>query len=211
MTDSIKNHTFPKEIEVQLQMQAYLDRALGYYIFARKAVLLGVVPVGGNLFHNAMEMVLHCGLSNKYAQGDLKSRFGNHELSNMWVEFKTIFTDTNLVKLDKFVNHHRQWKDLRYPKSNAGSLAIFFGPKKPDPEVTRKNKDSLKGRIIDLNLEEMDQFMATIIRTIGISPDYIKLQLQRRKELMEFYLSENSDPLFSIDTMVISPTSLLQR
>jgi len=121
--------TIPNEIKAQIQMQSYLDRAIDYYIFARKAVMLGVVSVGGSLFHIAVEMSLHCGLSVKYSQSKLKEKFSNHEIPNMWSKFKSLFTGTKLSKFDKFINHHRQWKGLRYPKNKSGGSTIFFSRK----------------------------------------------------------------------------------
>ena len=182
-----------------MQMHAYIDRAIDYYIFARKAVMLGVVPVGGSLFHTSVEMLLHCGLSIKYSQGELKKCFSNHELTDMWFEFKQIFTSTHISKFDVFVNHHRQWKELRYPNSGSRKSTIFFGRTKPDPEVMKKNmmnrpKSDIK---IEINLEEMDEFMTTVIQEVGINPDHIKLQLQRNVELLRLYLDENVHPLFS--------------
>lgn len=200
----------PNEIKVQMQMQAYLDRAIGYYIFARKAVMLGVVPVGGSLFHIAVEMVLHCGLSTKHSQSKLELSFKNHELPYMWLEFKAIFKDTKLLKFDKFINHHRQWKELRYPKRKSGGSTIFFGRTKPEPKVMKRNIANLPKHDIrlEINLEDMDEFMTAIIQTIGIKPDYIKLHLQRNVELVKLYLDENTCPLFSSNKKVSSTTFL---
>ncbi len=204
--------TIPEEIKIQMQMQAYLDRAIDYYIFARKAVMLGVLPVGGSLFHIAVEMALHCGLSTKYSQTELEKRFLHHELPYMWSEFKTTFISTKLSKFDKFVNHHRQWKELRYPKSKSKGSIIFFGRTKPDPEVMKRNMANFpKSNIqIEINLEDMDEFMTALILAIGINPDHIKLHLQHNAELQKLYLDENVHPLFSADTKV-SSTTLLQR
>ena len=201
----------PSEIKVQMQMQSYLDRAIDYYIFSRKAVMLGVVPVGGSLFHIAVEMALHCGLSVKYPQSKLKEKFRKHELPSMWSEFKIIFTDTKLSKFDKFVNHHRWWKEMRYPKSEARGSTIFFGRTKPNPEVIKKNMANFpKSDIrLEINIEEMDEFMTAIIQAIDINPDYIKLHLQRDVKLVKLYLDENAYALFSANKRV-SSTTLLQ-
>lgn len=208
MVNSVKI-TIPKEIKIQLQMGEYIDRAIDYYIFSRRAVMLGVVPVGGTLFHVAVEMLMLCGLSTKYSQDELKSKFSKHELPYIWSEFKKIFGDTDLRKLDKFINHHRQWKELRYPGRKGKSSTIFFGRKKPDPEIMKKNMEYNKADIlIEINLEEMDEFITTVVKAIGINPDHIKIHLQRNKELIELYLTENSFPLFKTDSMVNSANLL---
>ncbi|OGD10091.1 hypothetical protein A2397_04615 [Candidatus Amesbacteria bacterium RIFOXYB1_FULL_44_23] len=201
----------PEKIKVQMQMQAYLDRSVDYYIFARKSVMLGVVPVGGTLFHIAVEMLLHAGLSVKYSQTDLERKFSKHELPVMWLEFKSLFSGAKLSGFDKFVNHHRQWKELRYPKSKSSASTIFFGRTKPDPEVMKRNMANFPQCKIQLeiNLEEMDEFIMTIIHAIGINPDHIKIHLQRSAELLDMYLVENLHPLFSKDPVVNSTSILL--
>lgn len=202
----------PEEIKVQMQMQAYLDRAIDYFIFARKAVMLGVVPVGGSLFHTAVEMLLHCGLSTKYSQTELERKFSKHELPHMWAEFKSVFTNTKLSRFDSYINHHRQWKELRYPKSTSGGSAIFFGRTKPDPKVMKQNMANLpRSEIqIEINLEEMDEFVTAVIQVIGINPDQIKIRLQYKAEMLSFYLDENLHPLFD-DKKVASSATLLKR
>lgn len=211
MTNPTQDITVPNEIKIQMQMMAYLDRAIGYYIFARKAVALGVMPVGGSMFHNAVEMILHCGLSMQHTQKELEQKFSKHELPDMWQEFKKMLSSSTLNKFDNFINHHRQWKYLRYPKSNAGNSAIFFGPKKPNLEVMKQNMKQFKGGIqLEINVEDMDEFMSSVIRAIGINPDNIKITLQRNKELMNLYLADNEHALFDETPVTSSSTFLLQ-
>ncbi len=204
--------SIPDEIKVQMQMQAYLDRAIDYYVFSRKAVMLGVVPVGGSLFHTAVEMLLHCGLSAKYSQAELEKKFSKHELSHMWTEFKSVFANANLSKFDRFVNHHRQWKELRYPKNGSGGSAIFFGRTKPDPEIMKQNMANMpKSSVqIEINLEEMDEFMSSVVQAVGVNPDHIKIKLQYKAELLSFYLDENLHPLFD-GKKITSSATLLKR
>lgn len=202
----------PEPIKIQMQMMAYLDRSIGYYIFARKAVVFGVMPVGGSMFHNAVEMLLHCGLSMKYLQKDLRKKFSKHELPEMWQEFKKTLSDTSLNKFDVFINHHRQWKYLRYPKIDAGNSAIFFGPKRPDPLIMKQNMKQLQGSThIEINLEDIDEFMSAVIKAIRINPDNIKITLQRNKELMNLYLDNNSYALFDEIPITNSSTFLLHK
>lgn len=191
----------PVEIKTQMQMGAYLNRAVGYYIFARKAVMLGTLPVGGSMFHTAVEMLLHCGLSAKYTQVDLEKKFSKHELHDMWSEFKKLYTQTNLSRFDDFITHHRRWKELRYPKDSTRGYAIFFGRTKPDSEIMKKIKANTPRSSIylEINLEEMDEFMSSVIETMGIDPDNIKISLQSNEEspdMEDFYLQENKHPLF---------------
>ena len=61
---------------------------------------------------------------------------------------------------------------------------------------------------IEINLEEMDEFMTAVVQAIGINPDQIKIGLQRNKELLSLYLDENLHPLFDDKEKVGSATLL---
>jgi hypothetical protein len=63
-----------------------------YYTTARFAMHAQCMPVCGNLFHHAVEMLLKGGLARKRPLGDLKENMG-HRLKKLWREFKTDFPD----------------------------------------------------------------------------------------------------------------------
>jgi hypothetical protein len=61
------------------------------------AVLVGLMPVCGNLYHHAVELFLKAGLSRKYSMRDLANRhkFG-HCLPKIWEAFKADFASPAL-------------------------------------------------------------------------------------------------------------------
>jgi hypothetical protein len=80
----------------------FFDLAMQYYIAARvSAVLVGLMPVCGNLYHHAVELFLKAGLSRKYSMRDLANRhkFG-HCLPKIWAAFKADFASPALRQFD---------------------------------------------------------------------------------------------------------------
>jgi len=52
----------------------YLTIAIQYYVAGRSASLANFMPVAGNLFHHAVEMLLKCFLLDSYSAIQLKGR-----------------------------------------------------------------------------------------------------------------------------------------
>ncbi len=63
----------PRPSQATLGTQ-YLDVALQYHLAGRSAVFARSIPVAGNLFHHAVEMLLKFFLYDHYPGGQLKSQ-----------------------------------------------------------------------------------------------------------------------------------------
>ena len=70
----------------------YITIAIQYYVAGRSACFAGFMPVGGNLFHHAVEMLLKHFLLKCYSATQLKDRFG-HNLKKLWGAFKQVAND----------------------------------------------------------------------------------------------------------------------
>ena len=104
----------------------YLTIAIQYYVAGRSASLAGFIPVAGNLFHHAIEMLLKCFLLRYYSASQLKGRFG-HDLKKLWRAFKEVANDPTLAKFDGHVSAMNKFEDLRYPRKGYGfSLALAW-------------------------------------------------------------------------------------
>src|SRR5262249_13702975 len=86
-----------------------------YYGAARFAVHAGCIPVCGNLFHHAVEMLLKGGLAKKrkLSLSELKKR--GHKLKVLWREYKLDFPDPALKRHDKAISLLDKFEAIRYP------------------------------------------------------------------------------------------------
>jgi hypothetical protein len=102
----------------------YLRTAIQYYISGRSATCAFSMPVAGNLFHHAVEMLLKFVLiQNSYSADQLKNKFG-HDLNRLWIEVKSILKDPALDKFDELISGLNEFEDLRYPAKEGYVIRI---------------------------------------------------------------------------------------
>ena len=73
----------------------FVQLGFQYYVSGRFAARGGLMPVSGNLFHHAVEMLLKGHLATTLPLNELRSRFG-HRLREMWNAFKQDVSDSGL-------------------------------------------------------------------------------------------------------------------
>jgi hypothetical protein len=91
----------------------FMQTGSQYYTMARFAMHAQSMPVCGNLFHHAVEMLLKGGLARKRSLSDLRDM--GHKLKKLWSAFKTDFPDTSLKRHDKTISSLDKFEDIRYP------------------------------------------------------------------------------------------------
>jgi hypothetical protein len=108
----------------------FLSLGIQYYVAARSAVLAGLVPASGSLFHHAAEMFLKARLSQKYTLTDLSQRPFGHKLPALWEAFKAEFPNLNLERFTETVNALDKFERLRYPDKivlEGAAMSIGWG------------------------------------------------------------------------------------
>ena len=99
----------------------YLNLAIQYYIAGRSASFAYSIPVAGNIFHHAVEMLLKYFLisNNSCSASKLKNDFG-HNLKKLWDAFKKVMNDRTLDKFDGLIS------DLRTQESSLRTQMLPF-------------------------------------------------------------------------------------
>src|SRR5262249_38170155 len=80
----------------------FIGNACQYYATARFAMHAQCIPVCGNLFHHAVEMLVKGGLARTRKLSDLKNM--GHKLKLLWRAFKADFPDTSLKRHDRTIS-----------------------------------------------------------------------------------------------------------
>jgi len=114
--------------------QLFIETGLQYYTAARFAMEAKLLPVCGNLFHHAAEMVLKGGLSKTKSLEDVK-RMG-HNLDKVWSNFKMAFPIARAVEHDVTVAGLNAFEKIRYPDdmvNNGASVVAQYAPYFPKP------------------------------------------------------------------------------
>jgi hypothetical protein len=105
-----------------------------YYAAARFAMHAQCMPVCGNLFHHAVEMILKGGLAQKRNLSDLKDM--GHNLKELWRDYKADFPDPALERHDKTISGLDKFEAIRYPDANLKQIAVTAEWSGPAGKVT---------------------------------------------------------------------------
>jgi hypothetical protein len=85
-----------------------------YYVVGRAAALAQRMPLAGNQFHHAVEVMLKARLSQKHSVLKLSREFG-HYLPRLWEAFKADFVGLDLREFDETVAILDRFEGIRYP------------------------------------------------------------------------------------------------
>jgi hypothetical protein len=106
----------------------FMQNGCQYYATARFAMHAQCMPVCGNLFHHAVEMMLKAGLARKRKLAELKDM--KHRLKVLWRAFKADFPDHALTRHDKTISSLDKFEAIRYPDVTfaIGMTGQWWGP-----------------------------------------------------------------------------------
>jgi hypothetical protein len=111
----------------------FMSLGVQYYTAARSAVLAGLVPVCGNLYHHAVEMLLKACLSQTRSLEELSKRPFGHSLCPLWNAFKAEFPAANLNHFDDTIATLDRFERIRYPDETIEEGAAFIIQWDPAP------------------------------------------------------------------------------
>lgn len=166
----------------------YLALAIQYYLAGRSASFAYSMPVVGNLFHHAVEMLLKYFLINSYSADQLKNEFG-HNLKKLWDAFKKVVNDRTLDKFDGLISDLNDFEELRYPgKGFIINISIYKCKRAEASGETAKTKQYL------ICLEDIDEFVSALL-TGRVTKGWIESLLVHGDALAQ-YKKDNNHPFF---------------
>lgn len=166
----------------------YLVIATQYYLAGRSATFAYSLPVAGNLFHHAVEMLLKSILIKSYSGDQLKNKF-SHDLQKLWDEFGKIANDSSLSKFDDLITSLNDIEDLRYPGKGYGISISIYKSKLPE-----FSGEYMPTKQYYACLEDIDEFVSAILRN-RINPEWIK-GLMMHGNALDQYKMDNKHPFF---------------
>lgn len=151
----------------QLQISLF-QLATQYYTTGRFAALSGILPVCGNLLHNAIEMYLKGALTPVLDLNALRNL--GHDLIQIWSCAKKTYADLSLESFDAAINRLDPFERLRYPDAvlregahlrltrlRSEWLPLPNNPTRPEPHY-------------DLVVEEVDELVKVIFSVAKLNP-----------------------------------------
>jgi hypothetical protein len=134
----------------------FLRLGVQYYTSARSSFLAQQVPVSGNLFHHAIEMLLKARLCHRIELARLK----HHRLKKLWSEFKKDFPErTDLAPFDVVVSRLDKFEEVRYP-DRVVLKGAFMGLAWEASDLPTHKPRSLREYVLAVN--DLDALVAKI-------------------------------------------------
>jgi hypothetical protein len=123
MSASRAEQQFTEQQLTERQVTQFAELGVQYYVAARSAAWAGLLPVCGNLYHHALEMLLKAALSRNHSLEKLKRTF-SHNLIELWKSFKVSFPSTELSQFDATIAEIKDFEEIRYPDEVKSGVTI---------------------------------------------------------------------------------------
>ena len=141
----------------------FFDWGIQYYVAARFCSMAKLMPVNGNLYHHAVEMLLKGQLSKKLPPEELKKRFG-HNLPALWQAFKHEVPNETIARYDVVITELHRFESIRYPdvvfREGMGLISSWNRtPEPPAPQGIFANVPRYS-----IAVTEMDEFIGELFR-----------------------------------------------
>jgi hypothetical protein len=148
----------------------YFERGIQYYISARYAAMASFLPVSGNLFHHALEMLLKGHLCKTLELKKLITL--GHNLRKIWKRYKADISDSSLDEFDATISALHKFESLRYPENEPkrGMVTmISFKALLPSPALSVPDSNPPLFKII---VEELDALIKLIFKQSKMNPTF---------------------------------------
>lgn len=154
---------------VPLLKHLFVSTGIEYYVSGRFACLEGLVNVGGNLCHHAVEMMLKAHLIENHEPEELRRRPFGHDLPHLWQTFNAEVV-ADLDRYGETIDELHRFEEIRYPDTTAqrGSV-ITVGLTRSSGRATDGEGQPRPEPRYDLGLEEIDDLVAAIFKAASIN------------------------------------------
>jgi hypothetical protein len=177
----------------------FLADGFQYLGAARHAYRCGFMPVAGNLFHHAFEMICKAKLLDAGRTVDqLSKRPYRHDLFHIWTDFKSVTQATNLASYDHLIADLHAFDTIRYPNFPKGHSVIMVGDQglsvassTASVAMTPSGPVASNATIYRVSLEAMDLLLKDTVAAYPLNPDFVKTTLFPTPEALRTYLHCN--------------------
>jgi hypothetical protein len=151
----------------------FMGLGVDYYVAGRSIALTQRMPLVGNLFHHAIEMMLKARMAHRYSLRELAREF-RHDLPRLWEAFKPDFPNIDLREFDETVRTLAAFERIRYPDNvMAEGMRVRLDWTKPDPAWASTGREPEYSVVVN----DIDRLMAKIFEVSSRNPFFFTNRL----------------------------------
>lgn len=146
---------------------AFLVLGSQYFAHARYSAQIFYLPVSATLFHHAIEMLLK-GYLIKVMKSSELIKIG-HDIEELWDEFKTHASRSDLTKYDLSIKRLNQIELIRYPDTivdKGYALHLSLG----SPSIPMEIPGTTHVPQYQINVSSLDNIAQEVYGACGVSP-----------------------------------------
>lgn len=156
----------------------FLDQATQYYVAARLTARDGLVPVHGNLFHQAVEKYLKAALVGTLPLAQMKKKPYSHDLNALWDVFKTKEADPALDRFDPAIQALHEFESIRYPDKIVEKGMLASVAWEPHHAVTASSSEELPPNY-EVIIGDIDNLVIEVLQRIRRNPKALMTRVTR--------------------------------
>ena len=181
------------DTETSRRMEAarseFFSTGTQYYVAGRYAVIVGLIPVAGNLLHHAVEMFLKGGLAASMELKELKDL--GHHLPKIWGSFKTRLGKDGFNRFDPAIDSLHAFEELRYPDSIVSRGAQMMMGVTGTPTLAGAAQ-IIPTPSYELYLSQVDPLVGAVFEAASINPAFFMARL--RPDAQKYLRDANANP-----------------
>jgi hypothetical protein len=147
----------------------FFNLGIQYYVVARFSAIAGLIPVSGNQYHHAVEMLLKGQLAKTESLEIIKRKY-SHGLKRTWKDFKKLFPAEDMSPFDDLIRELARFERIRYPdnvlKEGMSATLAWHAPKTP----TKVAGSAKKVPHYEFAVTDLDQLIGTLFRLCSMNP-----------------------------------------
>jgi hypothetical protein len=161
---------------VNQTVEHFIKNGIDYYAAARFAARAQLMPVCGNIYHHAVEMLLKGNLAQTQSLEQLKRI--SHRLPQLWDAYKATLPTVDLARFDQVVSLLDAFEEIRYPNKiiKHGAQIALTWDAPPGGMAGKTLGDPTPA--YNLVVKEIDRLVAAIIRNGPMNPAFLASRLE---------------------------------
>ncbi len=178
------------ESERQDHWQLAIRAGLDYYICGRFAIAQGFIPVGANILHHAVELLLKGCLAYDDSLETIrtygwKSVYG-HDLGKLWEAFKARQKEPVPAEFDAVIKGLHDFENIRYPDKLIRDGALIVIDRYDVPKPAERGGPEPEP-LYQLKLPEIDRLMDLLVRAAHADNDFFLARIKNDDVGMRHY------------------------